>query len=219
MGARALRWLVSLFVIAALTFAGAFYVPLKTAHDKLTREYAALSQKHDAVSSTLAKNKENLESTEKERTELKATVAARKEREERAASHLKALEASLESALAAAIKEQTLRIEKKDGEVVAHIASEALTGDDTLKLAPESRVLLCEVAKRAAAQTGVTIEVEAPLAEAAAAGKAWTTAATRGAFVAALLDSGCRFPANRLSVRSATKVGPEISLHLVVSAN
>jgi hypothetical protein len=218
-GARALRWLVSLFVIAAVTFAGAFYVPLKTAHDKLTKEYAALAQKHESVSTTLTKNKEDLASTEKERTELKATVAERKAREEQAASRLDALEAALKAKLTTAIKNETLRVEKKDGEVVAAVASESLTGDDTMKLTAESRVVLCEVAKRAATETGVTIDVEAPLAVASASGKAWASAATRSAFIAQLLDAECRFPSDRLSVRSTTKIGPEIRLHLAVSAN
>jgi chemotaxis protein MotB len=198
-GSRFKRVFVGLAVVGIATFVAAYYLPLYRAHETLTTEQRALSQKLEGLEVELGKTRRELENVTREKSEL---TAERDEREraakaevEKVSSLKRDLEAKLEKFTAKGSVALTLAGER----VIVAVPEAAAFLPAKSDVSPRGKVLLCEIAKAA---SGRALEVGAVSGEAPATFDSnWAFTAGRAAAAVATLESKCGVSAQKLSAK------------------
>lgn len=190
---------MGLAVVGIATFVAAYYLPLYRAHETLTNEQRALSQKIESLEAELGKTKHELENVTREKSDL---LAERDERDGAAKAKAEKV-SSLKRDLEAKLEKFTAK-----GGVALTVAGESVivaVGEGAAFLPAKSdvslrgKVLLCEIAKAA---SGRPLELGAVSGEAPASFDSnWAFTAGRAASAAATLESKCGVSAQKLSAK------------------
>jgi hypothetical protein len=199
------RWLVRLFVIAALTLGAAFYVPLYRAHRALTANHALVLDKNRTLERDLAQA----------RSELAVSQAARATLEtvnEEAASKVKGKKTRLDETLSTArarlqrlLDRKIFSLDLREDRLVASFSPAVVQGLETSP-APvvASRLGLCEIVAALANGAGVRafdvtayVDPTAPALIAEAAANPRDVPSRLANRVSEALESKCQVPAGR----------------------
>lgn len=203
-----------LLVVGALTFVGAFYVPMHRAHRSLTEQHGELLRRTETVTSDLEQTTARRDELETERRALATRMA---ELDERTATRARALEEKRErigSALTKLIKAGAIRLEGAPDTVVLEVSQDLVFAPQKLDVTPKGKDLLCDVA-RATGESVLLVSVPtsasdvAPPALRQVLKSSWAVGAARASQVADTLEKGCRFPRGqvRMAGVSASQSG------------
>jgi chaperonin cofactor prefoldin len=192
------RWILWLFVIGALTLAGAYYLPLYRAHKELTQSYASLSSNTKVLETSVQSLQTELSTTKARKDELEARVATTSSKEKAAQDRLKQLETRLQAKLAKYAKHGALTLTGRGDRVV--VALEPAEGRlaTTPEPTPAERAVLCDVAGATHSNGSFNVEVLV-YAEAGANATTWAQAADRATLAAQALHEKCSYPIERVA--------------------
>src|ERR1041385_2736419 len=110
-------WVLRLCVVAGLTLAAAFYLPLYRAHKQLTADFTALNERTQSVGQELGAARAELASTKAKRDELEARRGMDQTRERASHELVEQIKTDLASRLARFADKGTLAISIRQGRV------------------------------------------------------------------------------------------------------
>ena len=197
-GASLGRWILWLFVIGALTLAGAYYLPLYRAHKELTQSYATLSSSSKTMEQTLSRAQTELTALKEHKDELEARVASTSSQEKAAQDRLKQLETRLTTKLAKYAKHGALSLSARADRVIVSLEPAEGRLATTPEPTPAERAVLCDVAGATHSNGSFNVEVLA-YAEAGAGATTWAQAADRATLAAQTLHEKCSYPIERVA--------------------
>jgi hypothetical protein len=202
------RWLVRLFVIAAITLAAAFYAPLYRAHRALTANHALVLDKNRVLERELGQVRGDLAAAQAARAALEAMSAE-------AASRLTIKKTHLDETLSAAraklqrfVDRKVLSLDLREDRLVVSFSPAVVQG---LEASPApvvaSRLGLCEVAAALANGSGTHaldatayVDPATPALGAETGANSRDVASRLASRVSETLESKCQLPAGRAAV-------------------
>jgi len=156
-----LRWgrvLTGALVVACATFAFAYYLPLRLAHEALTARFTELKSKVDVTARSASESGDRAkELGDKVRT-LQSQLDESQQREKAGAEASRAVSSALESKLQKAIASDQAAVGSAGGQSVASLSLGYLLTRGKLELSPPGKLALCSVAS---ASSNPTIRVVA----------------------------------------------------------
>jgi chemotaxis protein MotB len=188
---RGWRIFAVLVTIGAVSFIAAYYVPLFRAHQRLSGEYAQLSQAATGDRQKLATTVKALENVSTERDTLRTSQQGASQDKKSRAERLERLARELEGKLQS--KKQA-RVERHEDIVEVTFASSTLNADGD-GLSDAGKKLLCQIAETGKVFAPLRYELRG-LAKAGA--DSWQTAAGRAGSAAETLPGNCRVDARNV---------------------
>ena len=149
--AGSMRWgriLTTVLVVACLTFAFAFYLPLLRAHETLTKHFSEVQTRVDSANKSASEARADVKELQEKQQELEAKLKQAEEAKQPSASmgsgssSKSALEAKLQKPLA---KEQAA-LGTAEGQAVAGISLGYALTKGKLAVSPDGQAALCGVA-------------------------------------------------------------------------
>lgn len=143
----AMRVVTAVSVLALIGLMVAYHLPLREAHDALTKKYQALSAEAGGTAEQLKKTTEQLLAAQSERDKL---VADQKEREETSAAMAEKADGiakGLEETLSGFIKKKQLSVEKRGDAAYVTIDDDVLFGARDTTVSRGGKRVLCALAK------------------------------------------------------------------------
>jgi flagellar motor protein MotB len=203
-GGQTGQTLVRLFVVLALTFAAAYYVPLYRTHNALVAEYGSLSARVTTLENDLAHAKLDVRTVAAKNAELAARhQAGDVNREQRTAQLLK-VETDLSSKFAPQIEKREMSIGLRGESVRITLPSALTESHDRPELTSYAQAALCNVAgQTATGPFGLSIVTQND-GTSKGTHSAWEIASARAAAVARILEQKCRYPGDRITAKSRT---------------
>jgi flagellar motor protein MotB len=196
------RWFGRFFVILALTFAAAYYVPLYRTHKTLLTEYGSLGERVTAIEKDLARARTDLGVVTAKNTELMTRHQAQDTNREERTSRLLRLQTDLSSKLALLIEKRDLSVGMKADRLALTLPSGLTEVHDRTEVTPSAQVTLCNVATAiSTGPFGITV-VSQNDGESKGAHSAWEAASARAATAARVLEQKCHYPTNRIATMS-----------------
>lgn len=194
---RGWRIFAVLVTIAAVSFIAAYYVPLFRSHQRLSGEYAQLSQAATDDRQKLATTVKALENVSGERDTLKNAQLGQEQDKKARAERLERLSRELQSKLQA---KRQARVERRDDVLEVTFTSNATLNADGDGVSDAGKKLLCQIAGAGKVFAPLRYEVRG-LAK--PGGDAWETAASRAGSAAEALTGSCRVDARSVSAVAA----------------
>lgn len=195
--------LAGLGAIAAITFVGAYYVPLYRAHGTLSREHQRISEKAQALDQSLVQAQRTLQAAETKLKGMESEQSARESGSAKSTARAENVLAALNTALERHAARGKLLVGKDGDDVVVAIADSLVFSPKKLDVSAQGRGLLCDVAKASAGNLLVVQAFDAgdtPAAPLAAKyPTAWSLRSARAASVAEALADKCGVKPARLA--------------------
>lgn len=200
------RWLGRLFVIAALTLAGAYYLPLYRAHAALARDHESLVQKSETLQQNLGRAQQELIPLKAKQDRLEAQRRSTHDHEKAAQGRFDQLKTALATKLARHVSKGTVALTEHTGRPVISLPEHAVPDAETGKPTAAATAALCDLATLVKGSGSFKLEVTA-YAESNASSEparpppanAWTPAFNRAASVVQALGERCRYPTERMA--------------------
>jgi chemotaxis protein MotB len=189
---RGWRIFAVLVAIGAVSFVGAYYVPLFRAHQRLSGEYEQLSQAATGDRQKLATTVKALENMATERDTLKSSQLEIDKDKAARGARLERFQRELEGKLRSASSKKQVRIERRDDSVEVTLLSGSLMAAGGDELSDAGKKLLCQIADAGKVFAPLRYELRG-LAKSGA--DSWETAAGRAASAAGTLTGSCRVEA------------------------
>lgn len=212
------QWFGRLFVVVALTFAAAYYVPLYRTHKALVADYTSLAERVTAVEKDLARTRADLGAAVANNQELslrhqKEDVGSR-ERSPR-------IQAELSSKLAPLIAKQELSVGHGADRVRITLPDALKQIQNRFEVTSAGQSALCAVATAVSGTRTITVVAELGEAKTGpGAPSAREVAAARAGAAARTLEQKCRYPSARIATMTrpgtgnAASTGADIDLEI-----
>lgn len=200
-------WLAAAVVlILAGGFAGAYYLPLKTAHGLLMNEHEALAKKTQELDSALKSSGADLKTTLAEREKLKQALKDASDKEAEYSKEVDALRASIDKAFEKHVSAKYVTIESAPAGAAATAKSNLLFRPNTAKTLPFASKFACSVTPSLLDGSRATVTVEVAPTEDK---DGFAKASEQAAVIADLLRTSCKLSANQvdLAVRASSPAG------------
>ena len=205
--ARGTNWgrvFTGLLVIAAATFAVAYYLPLYRAHQRLGDQYRELTARSRGLSEGVSKTQVELKMVASQRDQFQSEHDRLERAKKNDDDRLESARGALKTKLDKLVKKGTAAVVVSGGSLFVAFDSAFLFQSRKLELTPAGRTLLCDVvkstqAKSVAVRDSLTEGATIPPALAASFAGPWALTAARSAAVAQAVQDACAFPAAQLS--------------------
>lgn len=201
-GGRSGRWFGGLFVVLALTFAAAYYVPLYRTHKALVAEYTSLAERVTLIENDLARAKTDLRAATAKNAELTARHQTLDVNREERTTRLVRMQTDLSSKFAPLIEKREMSVEVRGNSLKITLPSALTENRDRTEVTPTALVALCNVATATATGPFGMSVVTQNDGESKGAHSAWDVASARAATVARILEQKCRYPSDRIATMS-----------------
>lgn len=143
------RWgrvLTGVLVVACATFAVAYYLPLRRAHETLAARFAELQSKVDAANRAVEESRGRVEELGEKTQTLQSQLDGVAQREKARVEAGRALKSALEGQLQKPIGGGQAAVAVVDGRVMASLSLGYLLARGKLELSPPGKVALCGIA-------------------------------------------------------------------------
>lgn len=204
-------WMLRLCVVAGLTLAGAFYVPLYRAHKELTAEYESLNQRAESIGQELGVMRTELAATKAKRDELEARRGMDQTRERASRELVEQTKTDLDSKLARFVGKGTLAVAVRQNRVVVHFPAAITETAAHTDVGVETRIALCALSAAVIARGPTDVSVvsrdDASAAEPGKSRAPWEGAAERSALLARVLVEKCKYPIEHVEAVARPAVG------------
>jgi chemotaxis protein MotB len=143
------RWgriFTGVLVVACVTFAVAYYLPLLRAHTMLVTRFSELSSKLDAANRVADASRRKEQELNDKHQALQTQLAEIQQRTAAGAEASRAIKSALESKLQKAIAGEQAAVGAVDGEAVVSLSLASLLTRGKLEVSPAGKVVLCSVA-------------------------------------------------------------------------
>ncbi len=143
------RWgrvLTGVLVVACVTFAFAFYVPLLSAHGALTKQFAALQTQVESANRSLKEAREQAKESLEHTQALESQIAQAKQIEKSASDASKSIRTAVESKLQKLIGKEQAAVGVADEQVVVALSLGYVLSRGKLEVSPDGKASLCSVA-------------------------------------------------------------------------
>ena len=144
-----LRWgqvVTGIVIVAAATFAFAYYLPLQRAHSTLNQRFGELQAQVSSADRALDESRKQTKLLEEKHQAL-ATQADQAEQKEKARSAAsQAIKSALESKLQKAAEKNQAAVGVANAQAVASLSLAHLLTPNKLEVSPQGKVTLCSVA-------------------------------------------------------------------------
>jgi hypothetical protein len=144
-----LRWgriLTGVLVVGCATFAAAYYVPLRSAHEMLTARFAELQSKVDTSSRAAEDARGRAKELDDKMQALQSKLTAVEQRETAGADGSRAIQSALESKLQKPIASEQVVVGMAKAQSVVSLSLGSLLTRGKLEVSPAGKVNLCSVA-------------------------------------------------------------------------
>jgi flagellar motor protein MotB len=203
-------WMLRLLVVAGLTLAGAFYLPLYRAHKVLSSEYETLNQRVQTLDQELGGLRTELTQTKAKRDELEARHGMDQTRERATHELAEQIKTDLSGKMSRFIDKGAMAIVVRQNRVVVRLPQAVTQATGHADVTADARIELCALSSVVAARGAMDVRVLARDDGSTDADKArspWELTAERSAAVARMLVEKCKYPSEHVeaAARPATK--------------
>jgi len=147
--ARPLRWgrvATGVLVVACVTFAFAFYVPLMRAHEALTKQFLSLQSQVDTANRAAREARTQAKDALEQKQALQDQIAQAKQVEKSGSEASASIKSALESKLQKPAAKEQAAVGTVDGQAVASLSLNYLLARGKLEVSPDGKAALCGVA-------------------------------------------------------------------------
>jgi chemotaxis protein MotB len=147
--AGGLRWsrvLTGVLIVACVTFALAYYLPLARAHETLAARFGELNSKIDSANRAADEARAKAKELGDKAQTLEGQLTALQQRETTGGDASRAIKSGLESKLAKPIAAEQAAVGIAGGQGVASISLGYLLARGKLEVSPQGKAALCSVA-------------------------------------------------------------------------
>lgn len=144
-----MRWgrvLTGILVVACVSFALAFYLPLQRAHAALTKQFSRLQVQVESANRSLQQARDQAKESLEQKQALEEQVAQAKQLEKAGSDAGLAVKTALESKLQKPLAKDQASVRIADGQAVATLSLAFLLSRGKLELSPDGKAALCGVA-------------------------------------------------------------------------
>jgi hypothetical protein len=144
-----MRWgrvLTGVLVVACVTFALAYYLPLRSAHSALTAHFTELKAKADSASRAADEAKRQVKELSDKNQTLQGQLDAAQQREKAGVEASRSLKSALESKLQKQIASNQAALAIAGSHAVASLSLSHLLTRGKLEMSPQGKTTLCSVA-------------------------------------------------------------------------
>jgi hypothetical protein len=147
--AGSMRWgriLTALLVVACLTFAFAFYLPLLRAHEALTKHFSEVQTRVDAANKSATEARADAKELREKQQELEAKLKQAEEAKQPSASAGSPAKGALEAKLQKPLAKEQAALGSAEGHAVAGLSLGYTLAKGKLAVSPDGQAALCGVA-------------------------------------------------------------------------
>lgn len=151
-----LRWgrvLTGVLVVACLTFAFAYYLPLQRAHEALIRQFSQLQAQVETANRSVQQAQAETKELAEKKQALEQEIEQTKQLAKTAADAQQAAKSALEAKLQKVVAKDQAAIGFEDGQAVASLALGYVLTRGKLAVSPDGKTALCSVAGAANKKT------------------------------------------------------------------
>jgi len=144
-----LRWgrvLTGILVVACASFALAYYLPLRRAHETLNLRFVELSSKVDSANRAAEESRGRTKELSDKNQTLQSQLDEAEQRGKADTDASRALKSGLESKLQKQVAGEQAAVGSAGGQVVASLSLGYLLSRGKLELSPQGKLALCSVA-------------------------------------------------------------------------
>lgn len=155
-GTGALQWgrvLTGVLVVVCVTFALAYYLPLRSAHQTLVLRFTELQSKVDSANRALEDSHQRAKELSDKQQELEGQADQVKQTEKKRAEASQAIKTALESKLKTALGKDQAAVGVSGGQAVTALSLGYLLAPGKLDVSPQGKVALCTVASASSDRT------------------------------------------------------------------
>jgi chemotaxis protein MotB len=146
------RWgriVTGVLVVASATFALAYYLPLRRAHETLTARFAELQSKVDSANRAAEESRNRAKELSDKTQALQTQLDGVQQREKSSAEASRALKSALESKLQKPIADNQAALGLAGSQAVASLSLGFLLTRGKLEVSPPGKAALCSIASAA----------------------------------------------------------------------
>jgi hypothetical protein len=148
-GAGAMRWgrlLTGIVLVACVTFAFAYYVPLQRAHALLSQRFAELQTQLDTASRALEESRKQVRALDEKQQALDSQADQAKQTEKTRAEASQTVKSALEAKLQKPLAKEQAAVGVAGTQAVASLALAHVLTPNKLEVSPQGKLTLCSVA-------------------------------------------------------------------------
>jgi chemotaxis protein MotB len=148
-GGAAVRWarvLTGVLVVACITFALAYYVPLRSAHQTLLTRFTEVQSKVDAANRSAEESRARVKELDDKNQTLQSQLDGVQQREKASAEASRAVKSALESKLQKPISGEQAAVGLAGNQALVSLSLGFLLTRGKLELSPPGKAALCSVA-------------------------------------------------------------------------
>jgi chemotaxis protein MotB len=150
------RWgrvLTGVLVVACVTFALGYHLPLRSAHQTLTTRFAEVQSKVDSANRAAEESRKRAKELSDKQQALESQADQAKQTEKKRAEASQAIKTALEVKLKTAVGKDQAAVGVAGGQVVTALSLGYLLSAGKLEVSPQGKVALCAVASASSDRT------------------------------------------------------------------
>jgi len=144
-----MRWsriLTAVLVVASLTFAFAFYLPLQRAHEALTKHFSEVQTRVDSANKSAEEARSEAKELREKQQELTAQLAKAAEPKQADPATGGPTKAALEAKLQKPLAKEQAAVASAEGQTIAGLSLSFVLTKGKLAVSPDGQAALCGVA-------------------------------------------------------------------------